>query len=228
MAALRGVVFDMDDTLYLERDYVRTGFQAVAAALGNQQAFDFLWGHFLQGTRGNTFDLLRAEFGSSFPVADLVEIYRAHQPSIVLLEEYPPLIAELRESGLPLGLISDGPAAAQRRKAEALGLPDLLDHLVLTGEWGVDFYKPHRQAFELYADRWNLPHDSLVYIGDNPEKDFVAPNALGWRSIRLRMPGGLHEAKEPVDGGHAATAEILSPKELSELLREWRALGTSV
>lgn len=221
MARLRGVVFDMDDTLYLERDYVRSGFQAVAAALGNAQAFDFLWGHFLQGTRRNTFDLLAKEFDRAIHVPDLVEIYRSHQPSIDLIETYRPLIAELREAGIPVGLISDGPAISQRRKAEALGLPDLIDHLVLTGEWGVDFYKPHRRAFHFFSDRWSLPPESLVYIGDNPEKDFIAPNALGWGSVRLRMPGGLHEAKEPLDANRAATLEILSPAALPNLLKSW-------
>lgn len=211
----------MDDTLYLERDYVRSGFQAVAAALGNDQAFDFLWGHFLQGTRGNTFDLLSANLGQDVQVPELVEVYRAHRPSIALLEEYRPLIAELRERGIPVGLISDGPAMAQRRKAEALGLAELLDDLILTGEWGTDFSKPHRRSFDHYADGWSLPHESLLYIGDNPEKDFVAPNVLGWRSIRLRMPGGLHEHKEPQNPQYAATVEISTPTELSGLLDKY-------
>jgi putative hydrolase of the HAD superfamily len=222
MAALRGVVFDMDDTLYLERDYVRTGFQAVAASLENEQAFDFLWGHFLKGTRGNTFDLLASELGPSIDVSSLVETYRSHRPVIDLLPEYRPLVAELQELGLPVGLITDGHATPQRNKAEALGLPGLLKDLVLTGEWGAEYSKPHHRAYRHYADLWGIAPESLVYIGDNPKKDFVAPNELGWRSIRLRMPGGIYEGDEPAGEQFAATIEVSSPAELGHWLHEWR------
>jgi len=221
MAALKGIVLDMDDTLYLERDYVRSGFRAVADSLGESRAFDFLWGHFLQGTRGNTFNLLATELGRELDVAGLVGQYRSHLPTISMHPEWPSIIADLRNRGFRLGLISDGPHEAQRRKADALGLDDLLDDVILTGEWGSDFYKPHVRAYETLATRWGVPHESLVYIADNPEKDFVAPNQLGWHSIRLRMPGGLHEAKEPLDATFAAVAEVRSPAELAAMIETW-------
>ena len=49
----RVAVFDVDDTLYLERDYVRSGFHAVATwaeeTLDVTGVFDTAWGLFLAG-----------------------------------------------------------------------------------------------------------------------------------------------------------------------------------
>src|SRR5438105_4418137 len=64
LSLVEGVVFDLDDTLYLEREYVRSGFLYVASTLhgkgGVHQAeiFESLWGLFEVGIRPNTFDRL--------------------------------------------------------------------------------------------------------------------------------------------------------------------------
>ena len=118
-----GVVFDMDDTLYFERDYVKSGFQAVAARVAERSkvsgadAFALLWGHFEAGTRGTTFNELLArypELGESFTVPDLIAIYREHAPMIDLLPEMERLLLELRTHHIPLGVITDGPYVSQR------------------------------------------------------------------------------------------------------------------
>jgi len=65
----RGVVFDMDDTLYSERDYVRSGFGVVAqhAASTTDEAtilFAWLWSAFEAGRRDDTIDGLFGAFPS--------------------------------------------------------------------------------------------------------------------------------------------------------------------
>lgn len=200
-----GVVFDMDDTLYLERDYVRSGFQAVAAAvtarshIAQDDAFTFLWSLFEAGTRGTTFNDLLERYPTlreTFTVPDLVKIYREHAPTIHLLPEMKVLLETLRGRGVSLGVITDGPYTSQRAKADALGLEDYVDTVILTDTWGKAFWKPHPKAFEAAAESLGLPHEQLVYIGDNPAKDFHAPAQLGWQSVRLRLPEQLRVALE--------------------------------
>jgi putative hydrolase of the HAD superfamily len=44
--------------------------------------------------------------------------------------------------------------------------------------------------------------ERCIYIGDNPAKDFRAPKALGWRTLRVRHPQGEHaraSAGSPLD-----------------------------
>ena len=220
-----GVVFDMDDTLYFERDYVKSGFRAVAVAVAErsevsqEDAFALLWGHFEAGTRGTTFNELLArypELGEAFAIPDLVAIYREHMPTIDLLPEMERLMLELRTRHVPLGVITDGPYASQRAKADALALERYADAVILTDTWGEDFWKPHPKAFEEMSKSLGVSHEQLIYIGDNPSKDFHAPAQLGWQSVRLRLSEQLRFEHE--HGEYRPTKEVTSVAELREFL----------
>ena len=40
----------------------------------------------------------------------------------------------------------------------------------------------------------------VAYVADNPEKDFVAPRRMGWRTVQINRPGRLHEGvTAPID-----------------------------
>ncbi len=197
-----GVVFDLDDTLYLERDYVKSGFRAVAETavkdteVSADDAFAFLWQDFLSGSRGSSFNALLErypELTQNVEVTALVKRYREHAPDIGYLPGIEPLLAELQSLNVPLAVISDGPLVSQAAKAEALGVACYADPIVLTDAWGQEFWKPHVRAFEYVAEAFGLPHEKLVYIGDNPLKDFHAPAKLGWQSVRLRLPKQVRE-----------------------------------
>src|SRR3546814_2047633 len=81
------VVLDLDDTLYLERDYVRSGFKAVEQWLVLERAAagfsDTCWRLFEGGHRGDIFDQGLLELGLDSHaelVAQLVTVYREHHP----------------------------------------------------------------------------------------------------------------------------------------------------
>ena len=57
----------------------------------------------------------------------------------------------------------------------------------------------------------------LVYVGDNPAKDFVAPNQRGWMSVQVVRPDGIHDHTRVADGG-APQHRIDSLTELMDLL----------
>ena len=85
------IVLDLDDTLYAERDYVRSGFDAVgsyvAEHLGISNFGQYCWERFLAGERGHLFDsALTALQGSAHreTVDQLVHVYRTHRPQIRL------------------------------------------------------------------------------------------------------------------------------------------------
>jgi putative hydrolase of the HAD superfamily len=224
---MRGVVFDMDDTLYLERDYVRSGFTHVARLVAGsdserQEVADRLWQEFLRGTRGDTFDRLLREhprLAGVLRVADLVAAYRAHEPEIALLPGAPDVLGQLLERRLRLGVLSDGPINSQRAKARALGLDRWFDPVLLTEARGPGFHKPGDLGFREIATTWNLPAESLAYVADNPMKDFAAPRRLGWATIRLRLPAQLRHALEPAGPADAPHEEIASLDELLTVVR---------
>lgn len=43
------------------------------------------------------------------------------------------------------------------------------------------------------AERLGCGLARMAYVGDNPSKDFIAPEALGWRSFWFRNPRGLYQ-----------------------------------
>jgi len=222
VAPLKALVFDLDDTLYPEAAFVRSGFRAVArhleaeAGLDPEPVFQRLWRAHLRGERGRLFDGLLAEHpGIQGGPGRLVEVYRAHAPAIRLFPGMDGLLDEARRRGLPLALISDGWLEAQRRKVEALGLASRFQAILLTDAWGRPFWKPHPRAFEEAARLLGAAPGSLVYVANNPAKDFQAPRALGWHTVRLEMPGQLpaepvlQEADRRVQGVAALRALLL-------------------
>ncbi len=221
---IEAVVLDLDDTLYLERDYVRSGFASVAGTLEElgiadaREAFEHLWSQFKDGRRGDAFDSLARNFPfqERTSVPDLIARYRTHRPNIALLD--PEGFDALASSVLPIGLISDGIVEPQLRKMEALGLQDRFNVTVLTGAWGRDFWKPHPRAFEMMEMRLGISGERLAYVADNPTKDFIAPNGRGWTSIRLRVEGQLHYGAEPANRQARPRLEVSSLSAISELL----------
>jgi putative hydrolase of the HAD superfamily len=221
-----GIAFDLDDTLYLERDYVRSGFRHVArvVAASDEEARSidaWLWTAFEAGVRGDTFDRLL----SSYPdvavratASDLVAEYRSHVPTIALAPVVAETLTELGRRGLRLGAVTDGPPESQSAKARALGLDRWLDPIINTGELGSGHAKPSPYAFEIIASAWSIPHEHLAYVGDNPIKDFRAPRALGWTTIRLRSDGQLRRDVEPAAASDAPDIEIRSIGRLLEHL----------
>lgn len=199
-----GVVLDVDDTLYLERDYVRSGFDAVGAHVMTHYGIggfgDVAWAMFQDGHRGDTFDAVLASISATdVSVGELVEVYRSHSPKIELLDDSTKLLHDLEQARLPVGVITDGPAASQRAKITALGLDKRADVIVVTADLGPGRSKPHEAAFLRVEDAFGLRGDNLVYMADNPDKDFVAPHRLGWGTVRVRRPGSLHEEVDSDD-----------------------------
>ncbi|GAA2501973.1 HAD family hydrolase [Winogradskya humida] len=184
------VVFDIDDTLYLERDYVASGFAAVEAELGIPGFAAAAWNGFLEGRRGTIFDDALAELGVRADVGRLVRAYRDHRPRIELLQDALNAFEELRDLDVDVAFLTDGPRASQSAKVRALDLAAYGSPIVITDELGPGFGKPDPRGFQRIADRTGA--QTFAYVADNPSKDFAGPKSLGWSTIRVRRPGGLH------------------------------------
>lgn len=227
MPRWRAVVLDLDDTLYPEAAYVRSGFRAVAAraqeTLGvpAAEAEAELVALFEDGVRGDTFDrwLAARGLGGDVAVDDLVAAYRAHAPEIAPFPEAGALLRRLRADGSAVGLLSDGDPAVQGGKLDALGLRQAFDAIVVTGELGPDAGKPSPRGFEEVLRRLgDAPPAEAVYVSDNPAKDFAGARRTGMRSIRVRRPGGIYAHLEPETPEHAPDAEVTGLDEVPDAL----------
>jgi putative hydrolase of the HAD superfamily len=197
---MRLIVFDMDDTLYPEAEYVRSGFGAVADYVGRN--LDIPSSRFLDAClrayedegSGRVFNVAVSETGLGADVVPkLVDVYRTHRPRIKLYPGMHDLLSDLRLTSRT-AVLSDGHLTAQEQKAVALHLASLVDEVLLTDAFGRDAWKPSPQCFEVLTCRFGIGASDASYVGDNLNKDFIAPNALGWQTVRLRLPGQLHYA----------------------------------
>ncbi len=227
MKPLQGVVFDLDDTLYAERDYAASGFRHVAEVLAEEtgllaeELLAKLWGDFEAGRRGDLFNRLLEAYpkaAESFDIPRMVSLYRRHSPNIELAPKTAELLGQLAAWGVPLALISDGFLEAQEAKVKRLELAGFFDPLILTDSLGREYWKPHEKAFRMVEEAWRLPGKVLAYVGDNPRKDFVAPRRLGWTCLRLRLPGQESYRHRAVEGGEPHE-EWSSFRELAERLK---------
>ncbi|MGN0860334.1 MAG: HAD family hydrolase, partial [Candidatus Spyradosoma sp.] len=186
-ARRRVFVFDLDDTLFKELDFLRSAFREIARTLA-PEAPETLFAEMLDArSRGeNVFARLSARFG--VPVADLLARYRAHVPDVALAPDVRATLETLRERGATLCLLTDGRSLTQRNKIRALGLDAFFDdaNVVISEEFGSE--KPCARNCEFFAEKF--PGADFCCVGDNPAKDFAAPNALGWRTVCLLDDGG--------------------------------------
>lgn len=188
---ISGVIFDLDDTLYSEKQYVRSGYKAVAKLLGHEALADRLWTYFENGKPA--IDELLNELGCMGRKEECLEAYREQIPEITLYDGVVDLILELKSKGIMVGIITDGRVSGQKRKLQALGLDMLIDDIIITDELGgTQFRKPCDIAFRIMQHRWGLPFEQMAYVGDNVEKDFQAPRQLGMRSVFFRNKDGIY------------------------------------
>lgn len=207
------VAFDVDDTLYRELDYVESGFRAVASAVAahhpidEDAAFALLVESMETHGRGRQFDDLLQAVGA-FSVRDrdrLIQVYRQHRPEISLPEASRRVLEWVGTAGHRVFLVTDGNHHVQNRKVEALGLRAFVEHAYLTGRYGRDATKPSTKVFELMLRRTRAEASELVYVGDNPRKDFVGVRSLGGRTVRVLTGGFRTEAAKP---GHDADVTV--------------------
>ena len=213
---VRGVVFDLDDTLCPEKDCVRSGFRAVSGHLGGGYE-GALWSYFEKGLPAID-ELLRA-LGREDEASDALRACRGHRPQIQLRSGAREVLVRLRNRGIKVGIITDGRPGGRRSKLEALGPCELVDDVVITDELGGPrFRKPCDIAFRIMRRRWGIPSSQMAYVGDNLSKDFLAPRQLGMGCVCLRDAyGPCYDGTASFDFGETVNGFF----ELGEVLGEW-------
>lgn len=193
------VVLDVDDTLFAEREFVLSGFAAAGDWLYRERGIGGFAACatvlFSAGNRGRIFDEALAQLGQpadSELVQALLRVYREHRPRLSLLPDARRLLSWL-VGRVNVALLTDGFEAVQRNKIAALDLDPRIELRVVTDALGGrDYWKPSPEPYRVVMRHYCGSPAGYVYVADNPRKDFIAPRALGWRTVRIRRPGGEH------------------------------------
>jgi putative hydrolase of the HAD superfamily len=182
-------VFDLDDTLYPEIDFLRSGYKTISKKLAPAIGVDIypdMWECYRNA--GNVFQWIANEFGDRVPglsVASLLHEYREHLPDIALDSDAAFLLKQLAGMSVPAGLITDGRSITQRNKLRALQLENYFADVVISEEFGSG--KPDERNFRYFSSKY--PGREFFYLGDNTDKDFAVPARLGWFTICIKDRG---------------------------------------
>lgn len=180
------VVFDLDDTLYKEIDFLKSAYREIAMMLernySQNNAFDFLLKAYYRGE--NVFEAANNAFNIEVPLIDYLAIYRNHIPKISLAPTTCEVLDRLKREGVYLGILTDGRTVTQTNKIRSLGL----DRYIPVENWiiseSVGYEKPSQKGYLSFQDKYT-EEASFYYVGDNTSKDFKAPNELKWKSVCL-------------------------------------------
>lgn len=204
------LVFDLDDTLHDEVAYVRSGLGAVATFAAEQTGCDRkrlhdLLEQALSEGRSGIFDraFQRAGIANARLLRRCVGVYRLHRPSLSL---YPAAARCLeRFAAERLFLVTDGNTNAQSRKVAALDLERRFERVFFTWRHGRARSKPSPYCFERIRKITGARPCDVIYIADNPAKDFVGIRPLGYGTIRVLTGQHADVAAAP---GHDAALSL--------------------
>ncbi|MHA4842628.1 HAD family hydrolase [Flavitalea antarctica] len=192
-------VFDLDDTLYQEIDFLSSAYKHIASAIEpsiNSYIYEEMLARYHRNE--NVFawiiDQYKEQLGE-LNLAWLISTYREHIPEIRLSLETAAFIREVRSRKIPTGLITDGRSVTQRNKLKALGIEDLFSEIIISEEFGSE--KPDERNYLHFVLKY--PDSEFYYFGDNTSKDFITPARLGWTTICVKDSGkNIH--KQRFDG----------------------------
>ncbi len=225
---IKAILFDLDDTLYEEKQFVKSGFKEVTKFINNKFNIDekifykISTDVFNEGIRGNIFDIVLGRFNINFDdntISSMVKIYREHNPKIKLDKDIRSLLIKLR--GIySLGIITDGYYEVQKKKVQVLKLEELFDSIIYTDRYGREFWKPNLFGYELALKDLQISPEETVYIGDNPYKDFIGAKKVGISTVRVLFKGREY-SKVRLDKEYEADYEVEKLNEIMNLLKKF-------
>jgi putative hydrolase of the HAD superfamily len=198
--ALAAVVFDLDDTLAVtERDRATLLEEATAAVgappIAREEYLDAhgrdlgretrepIFAALLDGREKGSDGTASATPTASTTPAALATAYReAVEGALAPVPGAAALVRELRTE-YRVGLLTDGPVAAQEGKLAALGWGDLFEAVVVTGALGAG--KPDGHAFRAVLDALGASAAETVHVGDHPTHDVRGAKAAGLLAVQV-------------------------------------------
>ncbi len=230
-AKIKAVFFDLDDTLYDQRQYLFPAFMKVSRYLEGRLGIDAKYTYnilveivrMFGSASGKIFDMLLQKIGC-YPdktlIKKMVAVFYSYRPRRLI--PYPRVIetlSELKRRGYRLGIITDGYPEIQRTKLKTLNLEGFFEMVVISDEYGRRFRKPHVISYLIALEKMHVKPNESIYVGDNPLKDFYGANKLGMTTIRIRSGEYANINVENLDPDYRPKYEIGRIEDIFAILK---------
>ena len=182
---IEAVIFDLDDTLYSQKEYYRSGLRVVSEELPHiRNCYNRMCAALERGQLPIETILKEEGMGTKEEIRKYLDIFIEHKPTIELYPGVVECFKELRKRKMYIAVVTDGKPVMQRAKIEALGLEKYLDEIIITDELAGngnvhEFRKPNDIAYLIMRKRLNIALRNMAFVGEEEELDFIAPQKLG-------------------------------------------------
>ena len=208
------IVFDLDDTLYKEIDFVKSAYIYINKYVRSRFGIDF----FSQiqeciddGINFYDYIISKLHHKHNFSIEKYLELYRFHYPKLSLSADTTEFLNNISDRKIGFSIITDGRSISQNNKIKALGLSHLAQNIIISEETGYE--KPHVNNFKIIEKVY--PDKKFLYIADNTSKDFLAPNTLKWDTVCLLDNGqNIHKQNFDLQTKYLPKIKINHLKEL--------------
>ena len=186
------MIFDLDDTLYNEVDYMFSGFTAIIKYLNEKYNIKLdicactkmMIESYYIGEKPIDKLLKNNNIYDEKIISECLYVYRNHFPNIILNDDIEKMLHSIKKKGKHLGIITDGRPEGQKAKIEALNIKKVFDYIIITDEiGGVEYRKPNKISYDMMRKHFDVKYEEMCYIGDNIKKDFIYPEKVGMKSI---------------------------------------------
>ncbi len=206
------IVFDLDDTLYNEMEYLRSAYSEIAKSVDAENWIALLARMYsLFRSKQDVFKFVSTTY--QVDKSELLNTYRSHNPNLNLFDGVSETMAQIKTKNGKIGIITDGRKTTQRAKLKALAITERIDKIIISEEVGSE--KPDERNYRLIEKEF--PDHSYLYMADNLRKDFIAPNKLGWHTLGL-VDNGLNmhfDGYKYFDKAHMPQHFVTSFKEIN-------------
>lgn len=231
---LKGIFFDVDDTLYSTSEFselarshaldamIQAGLVLEKSVL--QVELDEVISEFTSNYEHH-FDKLLLRIPKRFyrginpAIIVAAGVIAYHETKIRRLAPYEDAIEVLRllsKTSLILGVITEGLEVKQAEKLVRMRINPYLspNAIFISNQIGIS--KPNPKIYQRACSDLNLKPSETMYVGDNPLHDVDPPNQIGMLAVRMRR-GGKYYGTE---GKTAPRREVQNFWDLLDYLRQ--------
>ena len=102
-------------------------------------------------------------------------------------------MAYLKLHGIESAILTDGQYEVQKIKTNVIGARDFFQTIIYTDKLGKDYWNPNTKGFELLKEKFNVEYEEMLYVGDNPMKDFYISKNIPIHTARVMRDDAIYQ-----------------------------------